>query len=85
MGSWSTGCDDNGNNCTYKASWMVLGEISSVFFVVEARTTGWVGIGFSENNLMVMQFLTYSYSILCSMHKLSYHSIAVVICHYPLM
>ena len=33
---------------------MVLGEISSVFFVVEARTTGWVGIGFSEDNLMVI-------------------------------
>ena len=54
MGSWSTGCDDDGSNCLYKATWMVLGEISSVFFVVEARTDGWVGIGFSENNLMVI-------------------------------
>jgi len=52
-GSWSTGCDADGNNCTYKATWIVLGDISSVFFVVEAHTTGWVGIGFSKNNQMV--------------------------------
>ena len=53
-GSWSTGCDDDGSNCLYKATWMVLGEISNVFFVVEARTDGWIGIGFSENNFMVI-------------------------------
>ena len=53
-GSWSTGCNADGNNCTYKATWTVLRKISSVFFVVEARTTGWVGIGFSENNFMVI-------------------------------
>jgi len=38
---------------------MVLGDISSVFFVVEARTTGWVGIGFSENNQMVVILITF--------------------------
>ena len=53
MGSWSTGCDDDGSNCLYKARWMVLGDISSVFFAVEARTAGWIGIGFSRNDKMV--------------------------------
>lgn len=53
-GSWSTGCDDK-DNCAYKATWTVLGNISSVFFTVEARTTGWVGIGFSKNNIMVIK------------------------------
>ena len=57
VGSWSTGCDDNGDNCAYKATWMVLGDISSVFFVVEARTPGWVGIGFSRNDRMVLTAL----------------------------
>ena len=52
-GSWSTGCDTDGNGCLYKARWMVLGDVSSVFFAVEARTTGWVGIGFSRNDKMV--------------------------------
>ena len=52
-GSWTTGCDGNGDNCLYKATWMVLGDISSVFFAVEVRTTGWVGIGFSRNDKMV--------------------------------
>ena len=69
VGSWSTGCDDNGDNCAYKATWMVLGDISSVFFVVEARTTGWVGIGFSRNDRMVLTALqvltTYKPSIFC--------------------
>ena len=32
---------------------MVLGDVSSVFFAVEARTTGWIGIGFSRNDKMV--------------------------------
>ena len=46
---------------------MVLGDIASVFFVVEARTTGWVGIGFSRNNRMVLTTLTnYKASIFCS-------------------
>ena len=52
-GFWSTGCDTDGNGCLYKARWMVLGDVSSVFFAVEARTTGWVGIGFSRNDKMV--------------------------------
>ena len=53
MGSWSTGCNADGNNCTYKATWMVLGDVNKVFFAVKARTPGWVGIGFSDNNIMV--------------------------------
>jgi len=53
MGSWSTGCIGDGNNCTYKATWMVLGDVHKVFFAVKAHTTGWVGIGFSDNNMMV--------------------------------
>jgi len=53
MGSWSTGCNDDGENCLYRARWMVLGDANSVFFAVEARTPGWVGIGFSENRMMV--------------------------------
>ena len=52
-GSWSTGCGTDGNDCLYKARWMVLGDVSSVFFTVEARTTGWIGIGFSRNDKMV--------------------------------
>ena len=58
MGTWSTGCNATGGNCLYKARWMVLGDVNSVFFAVEARTPGWVGIGFSENNMMVCNILT---------------------------
>ena len=58
MGTWSTGCNATGGNCLYKATWMVLGDANSVFFAVQARTAGWVGIGFSENNRMVRDPLT---------------------------
>ena len=39
------------NNGAYNVSWRVVGDVAS--FTVSARTTGWVGIGFSKDQLMV--------------------------------
>ena len=39
------------NNGAYNVSWRVVGDVVS--FTVSARTTGWVGIGFSKDQLMV--------------------------------
>ena len=53
QGGFSTGC--TGLTCDYRASWVVRG--GSVDFNISARTsdsaTQWVGIGFSNDRLMV--------------------------------
>ena len=43
------------NNGAYNVSWRVVGDVAS--FVLSARTTGWVGLGFSRNQQMVKPFL----------------------------
>ena len=50
-GSINAGCA--GGACNYNASWVVEGD--SVTFTVTARTASntWVGIGFSDDRLMV--------------------------------
>ena len=40
----------HGGNCTYKAMWMVLGDVQKVFYLVRAHTPG---IGFSDDSFMV--------------------------------
>jgi len=47
-GSIDVGCDPV---CDYQATWTVEGN--NVRFTVSAQTTGWVGIGFSNDQLMV--------------------------------
>ena len=53
QGGFSTGC--TGLTCDYRASWVVRG--GNVDFNISARTldsaTQWVGIGFSNDRLMV--------------------------------
>ena len=52
-GEYSTGC--SGGVCDYRASWLVRG--GDVDFTVSARTsdssTQWVGLGFSDDRMMV--------------------------------
>ena len=50
-GSINASCADGA--CNYNASWVVEGD--SVTFTVSARTASntWVGIGFSDDQLMV--------------------------------
>ena len=52
-GEFSTGCRNLDGICTYKATWVVRGE--RVDFTVSARVSQsqWVGIGFSNDRLMV--------------------------------
>jgi len=73
-GTWSTGCNTDGTNCLYKAWWMVLGDVQKVFFTVEARTTGWVGIGFSNNQIMVCSVCTLQVSIVHFLQQKIYGS-----------
>ena len=42
----------------YEVSWQVDENIAYVMFNVSADTTGWVSIGFSENELMVYLHIT---------------------------
>ena len=44
-------CDPQGENCAYNANWTVRGDLIS--FEVRATTVGWVGIGFSDDQMMV--------------------------------
>ena len=52
-GSYQTGCNQDGEECLYQATWLVLGE--RVQFNVSARVDAesWVAIGFSDNMMMV--------------------------------
>ena len=54
QGGFSTGCDKQGR-CDYRATWLIVGEEAE--FTVSARTSGssteWVGIGFSNDRMMV--------------------------------
>ena len=45
----SHNCD--GDICDYSASWSISGD--DITFEVRAMTTGWVGIGFSNDQFMV--------------------------------
>ena len=51
-GSINVGCDPV---CDYQATWTVEGN--NVRFTVSAQTTGWVGIGFSDDQLMVSVYI----------------------------
>ena len=45
-------CSDvNNQNCQYIATWRTRGD--KVEFNIAAQTQGWVGIGFSTNQMMV--------------------------------
>ena len=46
----------NGDICDYAASWSISGD--EITFEVIVRTTGWVGIGFSNDQLMVSKNAT---------------------------
>jgi len=48
-GSVDVGCSSQ--VCEFQANWTVQGD--SVEFSVSAQTTGWVGIGFSDDQFMV--------------------------------
>ena len=59
-GEFSTGCDAQGQSCDYRATW----EVKKFFveFTVTARQvqsgrTEWAAIGFSDNRMMVCQFI----------------------------
>lgn len=58
-GEYSTGCNSNGAECSYKATWTVMSE--HVVFDVTARVDEgqWVAIGFSDDRMMASH-LNYS-------------------------
>ena len=43
--------DGNNQDCQYIATWRTRGD--RVEFTIAAQTQGWVGIGFSTNQMMV--------------------------------
>ena len=68
FGRMSLSCSDvNNQDCQYIATWRTRGN--RVEFNIAAQIQGWVGIGFSTNQLMVSYFHIYCYyqfKILCS-------------------
>ena len=50
-------CEGSLITSQWSAHWDVTGDM--IDFVVSAVTTGWVAIGFSENNLMVILHVLY--------------------------
>ena len=50
-------CEGSLITSQWSAHWNVTGDM--IDFVVSAVTTGWVAIGFSENNLMVILHVLY--------------------------
>ena len=55
-GSFSTGCDAQGQSCDYRATWEVkepFVEFTVTAKQVQAGRTEWVAIGFSDDRMMV--------------------------------
>ena len=48
----TTGVNCGGGDFCYNATWTVRGD--DISFEIRARTTGWAGIGFSSDQMMVM-------------------------------
>ena len=65
-GEYSTGCDSDGEECQYKATWRVTSD--HVIFDVTARIEEgqWVAIGFSDDRMMVRKL---NYNILKPFEK----------------
>lgn len=56
-GQYRTGCNAQGKQCEYSATWTVKGDY--IQFNVSARVSAqsWIAIGFSDNRMMVRMLL----------------------------
>ena len=64
FGRQPVSCSDVDNqDCQYIATWRTRGD--RVEFTIAAQTQGWVGIGFSTNQMMVSTFCEYHHDFYC--------------------